>query len=251
MSDLARLAALPLILMLVASGQASALDELGWLVGAWERPSGDYTAVEEWARTSPNTLEGIVYLTDGNQKRVTEHLRIERFADRIYYLALPVENEFPTPFELVENDGGRWVFENPGYDFPQRLIYSSAGPPANSLRSIGRTRAGRVLQYANLLHRDQALVDHLVENPSEFLGVLLGVDDLDDDGKIFRQPQNVRGVQDASGSKTGNSPKHRGPGEAFLPKALEQGHVQRLAVPAIGLADVDAGEDLFSVQDTH
>ena len=142
MSGLARLAALPLILMLVASGQASALDEFGWLVGTWERPSGDLTAVEEWARTSPNTLEGVVYLTDGDEKRVTEHLRIERFADRIYYLALPVENEFPTPFELVENEDGRWMFENSGYDFPQRLIYAPTDDGGLTVRVEGTDEGG-------------------------------------------------------------------------------------------------------------
>jgi hypothetical protein len=142
MSALARFMVLPLVLMLATTGQASALDEFGWLVGAWERPSGELTAIEEWARTGPNTLEGVVYLTDGDEKRLTEHLRIERFGDRIYFLALPVENEFPTPFELVESNEGRWVFENPGYDFPQRLIYSPTDDGGLTVRVQGTDEGG-------------------------------------------------------------------------------------------------------------
>lgn len=142
MNKFARLATLPWLLILTTSGQANAVDEFGWLEGSWERPAGDLTAVEEWTRVSPNTMEGIAYLTDGNDRRVTEHLRIERFGDRIYYLALPVENELPTPFELVESKDGRWMFENSGYDFPQRLIYAPTDGGGLTVRVEGPNEDG-------------------------------------------------------------------------------------------------------------
>jgi hypothetical protein len=119
----ARFGILLCALFISGSEPATAIEEFGWLDGAWERPAKELTAVEEWTRVSSDTMEGIVYLTDGNETRITEHLRIERFGERIYYLALPVENEFPTPFELVDRGDASWTFENPDYQFPQRLVY--------------------------------------------------------------------------------------------------------------------------------
>jgi hypothetical protein len=118
------------ILVLTSSATAAAepgptLDQFDWLVGSWEREVGDGVSIEEWTRVSANVIEGTTVVRIGDALEITEHLRIERFGDRIYYIALPGENAMPTPFELVQHEQGRWVFENPEHDFPTRIIYLS------------------------------------------------------------------------------------------------------------------------------
>jgi hypothetical protein len=113
-----------LLIVLVSLAGAGAepgasLDQFDWLEGAWEREGG---SAEEWKRVSANALEGTAIMERDGVRKVTEHLRIERLGDRIYYIALPLQNPLPTPFALVEHDDDRWVFENPDYDFPTRIV---------------------------------------------------------------------------------------------------------------------------------
>jgi hypothetical protein len=119
-------------LILFASGAAAepgpALDQFDWLVGAWERDVRDGVSIEEWTRVGENVIEGRTVVRRGEALEITEHLRIERFGDRIYYIALPGENAMPTPFELVRHEDGRWIFENPDHDFPTRIIYLRLDP---------------------------------------------------------------------------------------------------------------------------
>jgi hypothetical protein len=69
-------------------------------------------------------MEGSAFSTSGGTTRVSEHLRIERMGGEVFYVAKPGENPLPTSFKLIEANGTRFVFENAGHDFPQRIIYT-------------------------------------------------------------------------------------------------------------------------------
>ena len=124
---------------LAVPGPASAEDLgslLGWLEGEWEREIRGGTAVERWHVVSGNTIEGSASVTRDGETRVTEYLALQRFGGEFFYVAKPVANDFPTPFRLVET-GERFVFENPAYDFPQRLIYTPHGEDRLTVRIEG------------------------------------------------------------------------------------------------------------------
>ena len=110
-----------------APGEGPDLDAFSWLEGEWIRASGGVTVVESWRRVSEATMEGTVTRSADGTSRVTEHLRLERMGDGVFYTAKPLENRLPTPFELVEWSDGRFVFENPDHDFPQRIVYLRDG----------------------------------------------------------------------------------------------------------------------------
>jgi hypothetical protein len=131
----------PALLALVAgAGDAAAemsLDSLSWLSGEWVRDTRRGEAVERWTRVSEDTMEGVAFVTVGDSTHVTESLRIERLGDAIFYVARPAENRFPTPFRMLECTDARVVFENPDYDFPQRIVYERDGAGGLTARIEG------------------------------------------------------------------------------------------------------------------
>src|SRR5712692_1766269 len=81
-----------------------------------------------------------------------------------------------------------------------------------------RTRPAAVFQDSRLLERHEPFRDHLVENRDESVDPLLAVHDLDDHGQIFRETEDVRGVENAPRAEARNAVKDGGAREAFLPK---------------------------------
>ena len=103
------------------------LDGLAWLVGNWVRHSPRGESTETWTRVSDNTMEGMAFSISGGSIRISEHLRIERLGNEVFYTAKPGENPMPTPFRLGVADGTQFVFENPDHDFPQTISYTRIG----------------------------------------------------------------------------------------------------------------------------
>jgi hypothetical protein len=66
-----------------------------------------------------------------------EFLRIVARGDSIFYIAMP-RGRGGTSFPLVERSEARVVFENPGHDFPQRVIYWREKPGELRARVEGR-----------------------------------------------------------------------------------------------------------------
>jgi hypothetical protein len=118
------LAAGLLAVALPAGAAAGPADDFcRWLEGEWVRETKHGLATESWTRVSENTLEGEARVTSGENTKVTEYLRLERFGDELFYTAKPFQTPFPTAFLLVEEEGSRLVFDNPAHDFPQRIVY--------------------------------------------------------------------------------------------------------------------------------
>jgi hypothetical protein len=100
----------------------SALQELLWLQGKWTRQSKGGEIIEEWSWRGA-ALQGEASMVVNSKKQITEHMRIERLGDDIYYTAKPRENALPVMFQLTSRQDGRFVFENARHDFPQRIFY--------------------------------------------------------------------------------------------------------------------------------
>jgi hypothetical protein len=110
----------------MAGGAAAGppFDALAWLAGAWAGTDASGVVTEEhWTSPRGNTMFGVNRTIAGDETVFFEFLRIERDDDGLVYLAAPRGRAPATPFRLIESDGTRLVFENPGHDFPQRIIY--------------------------------------------------------------------------------------------------------------------------------
>jgi hypothetical protein len=125
-----------------ASAQAAApvtIDALTWLEGSWARRTARGDVIERWTRVSEHTMEGLAFSVVDGARRISEHLRIEQMGSDVFYIAKPKENPLPTAFALRGADGGRFVFENPDHDFPQRNIYSRRAADSLLVRIEGDT----------------------------------------------------------------------------------------------------------------
>jgi len=99
------------------------LKELNWLIGEWHRSTADKKSVEKWTEVSNHTFEGLAFNVQNGDTTITEYLRLEQFGDEIFFTARVAHNEFPVSFRLVFLENNKCIFENPGHDFPQRIIY--------------------------------------------------------------------------------------------------------------------------------
>ena len=74
--------------------------------------------------------------THGGKKPFFEFVRIEQRDAALYYIAQP-HGAAPTEFRATSADGDSVRFENPGHDFPQRIIYARRGSDGLDARIEG------------------------------------------------------------------------------------------------------------------
>jgi hypothetical protein len=110
---------------------AVTIDAFAWLEGSWIRQTSRGISTEQWTRVSENTMEGLAFAMVGGARRVSEYLRLVRLGDDVFYVAKPGENPLPVAFKLADASATRFVFENAGHDFPQKITYTRL--PADSL----------------------------------------------------------------------------------------------------------------------
>ncbi len=105
----------------------SDLSGLAWLAGSWILVSGNAVSEEHWTRPRGRTMLGLNRTVIDGRTAAFEYMRIESTPEGIVYFASPQGRHPPTRFVLVESSPRRAVFENPGHDFPQRIVYERTG----------------------------------------------------------------------------------------------------------------------------
>ena len=81
--------------------------------------------------------------------------------------------------------------------------------------------------------------------------VLLGIDHLDNQRQVVAELQQVCRVQHALGAEAGQAAEDGSAGESLAPQSLDERGGKRLALEAVILADVNANQPLFAVQNAH
>ncbi|MEM9170081.1 MAG: DUF6265 family protein [Pseudomonadota bacterium] len=143
--------ALAATLALLAATPAGA-DELDWLVGCWETPSGG--AREVWAKGGDGLYFGYaVQLRDGSVG-FFEQLRIEKVETVWRYAAYP-RGVGPTVFDGAAGPDGFDVV-NPAHDFPQRIRYARDGAALNAEISLASGEKPRRWRYRRCENVDAA-----------------------------------------------------------------------------------------------
>lgn len=84
-----------------------------------------YASSEGWKRESDSVLVGAGYAIRGRDTVLVEDLKLERLADRVV-LSARTRSGTPgewVPFTAQAGSDDSLVFENPGHDFPQCIMY--------------------------------------------------------------------------------------------------------------------------------
>ncbi|MCB9664412.1 MAG: hypothetical protein H6732_09875 [Alphaproteobacteria bacterium] len=97
-------------------------DELGWMVGSWQRVDDEVTTVERWQPAPGGPLLGSGSVRAGRALVFAETMLIQDGPEGRSFTAWP-EGQAPVRFDLVLRGAREVGFENRGHDFPQRLIY--------------------------------------------------------------------------------------------------------------------------------
>ena len=119
--------------------RVTALKSLHWLEGTWRRQSRRGHVDETWRILGDHTMAGEAYLYDraSGARQLGESLLLVVMGSEIFYIARPVENDYPVGFRLISRDDDKVVFENPGHDFPTKITYRRVDPDAMMVTVTG------------------------------------------------------------------------------------------------------------------
>lgn len=112
---------------MTAAGEAAAdctLNDLRWLAGTWRACDDGQCTEETWLPATGTRM--LAVNRQWGKHEDFEFLRIEQQDGALVYLAQP-RGRPPTPFRVESCAGSTVVFGNPAHDFPQRIIYETAG----------------------------------------------------------------------------------------------------------------------------
>jgi hypothetical protein len=116
------------------------LTDLRWMLGTWQRETAKSFTYETWRQLSDRTFEGESFRVSKatGDTVFAESLLLAEMAGEIFYLPKVAENKYPVPFKLISFEKNKVVFENPGHDFPQRIIYVRNSDGAITVYAGGR-----------------------------------------------------------------------------------------------------------------
>jgi len=129
-------AALALLMMGQAAAPAN-VDDLGWMAGSWaaESDGGGWTE-ERWTPPRGGVMLGVSRSGRGDSVREFEFLRIQAGEDGVpVYFAQPGGRP-PVAFRLTARGAASATFDNPGHDFPQRIVYARDGDTMTATISL-------------------------------------------------------------------------------------------------------------------
>lgn len=118
---------LALILAAQLAGPPATIDQMAWLKGCWTQKKPNGVVEEQWMAPGGGVMLGMGRTLKDGKLRDYEYTRIVEVDGSLAYVAEPSGQEKATfPLETLTPDLA--VFENPGHDFPQRVLYRRVGP---------------------------------------------------------------------------------------------------------------------------
>lgn len=120
---------------------ADPLANMAWLKGCWQASAGaEAGSGEQWMGAAGGTMIGMSRTVRKGITAEYEFLQIRAIdGGQLAYIAMP-SGRAPTVFPLLRESAAELVFENPGHDFPQRIIYQRDGEHAMRARIEGMSK---------------------------------------------------------------------------------------------------------------
>jgi len=96
------------------------------LIGTWVMD--EHPVIEKW-ETDGSLFRSTVYTVRGSDTVISEEIRITEKEGQYFFEArVRGQNQNkPVLFRLTRLKGNKIIFENPGHDFPQQIIYETEG----------------------------------------------------------------------------------------------------------------------------
>jgi Domain of unknown function (DUF6265) len=104
----------------------TAMQQFDWLHGCWDGKVNLRDFREEWLPLRSDIMVGASQTVMSGKSQDFEYLRLELRADGVYYVAVQSgkgETAFHLAGKTVDGDDEIFTFENPGGEFPQRIVY--------------------------------------------------------------------------------------------------------------------------------
>jgi hypothetical protein len=125
------------------------LQDFAWLAGRWRIEQAGGQVDEHWMEPAGGLMMGMARnIQDGKVREYEFTLLRQEANGDIFYVASP-SKQTETAFKLTSLDGGAAVFENPGHDFPKKIVYARQ-PDGSLLAAIegpGRDGKPRRVEY--------------------------------------------------------------------------------------------------------
>jgi hypothetical protein len=103
----------------------SPLGSMHWLLGEWQFPTAEGTFFENWRVLSDSAFGGYGFLVVEVDTVFSERIILRQSGRDLYYaVTAGSQNDgAEVAFALRQPIEQEYIFENPGHDFPQRIIY--------------------------------------------------------------------------------------------------------------------------------
>lgn len=123
---------LPALLLAVGAplcqAQADPFAPVSWMAGCWNPQGREAGSTEQWMAPAGGAMLGMARTVKGGRVAEFEFMQLRADAEgRLRFIAQP-QGRPPTEFRLARQGEAEAVFENPGHDFPQRVIYRRVAP---------------------------------------------------------------------------------------------------------------------------
>src|ERR1700754_2680003 len=102
--------------------RAAGLDDLAWMAGDWMERKGAADTEEHWLPPKGDLMMAVNRTVKDGKASGFEFLRIELREGKPVYLSMP-QGRPATEFRTAEQAAQRIVFEDPGREFPRRILY--------------------------------------------------------------------------------------------------------------------------------
>jgi hypothetical protein len=109
---------------------SSNVKKLEWLTGTWNRTNmskPNRTAYETWNKVSDNEIRGHGAILQGKDTVFIERFSILVKDNTLYYIADVPENKRLVYFKFTSISDFGFECENPGHDFPKKIVYQFDG----------------------------------------------------------------------------------------------------------------------------
>ena len=128
--------------LIITSCSKPGMELPSWLEGEWKTGNEAGFAGEVWEIDNDTLLQGQGLVLIGNTVHVMEEISIYTSNGAMYYGArVADQNEGKTIlFKATYIESGHLVFENPGHDFPTRIVYKLAQPDTLEVNISGRDK---------------------------------------------------------------------------------------------------------------
>jgi hypothetical protein len=114
--------------MAMVGAQAAPLDQLAWLSGCWSADGGEPGSGEQWTVQAGDSMMGMSRTLKGGKVANYEFMRITTANDGAVIFHAQPSGQAGDSFTASTLTATEVVFENPGHDFPQRVIYRFEAP---------------------------------------------------------------------------------------------------------------------------